>query len=185
MDVFDYYELNPEDPDSLTHEEFEELWNLKPESKLVLHLGGKDVVCPRYTKSYLNEYRYNSKPPEVESVLPPIIQRIFDAVKEMCPRVNQCLVNWYEEDGYIGYHSDDTRQLVKKSPIFSYSYGTAVRKFRLKNKNTGKIDFELPLKHNILIVMKNDCQDRYMHSAIKTAVKDGGRRVNVTFRCFA
>jgi hypothetical protein len=39
-------------------DQFEELWKLKPENKLLIKIAGKIVECPRYSKTYLKSYRF-------------------------------------------------------------------------------------------------------------------------------
>lgn len=175
-----------EDLDSMDAKEFEEAWSLKPKDKLILNFGGTQQVCPRYSITYMKDYKFNTNHVQFEDKLPPLFERIFQAAKKREPRLNQALVNWYEDDGYIGFHSDNTKPLVPQSPIFSYSYGPAIREFHLKDKITNKVEYRYIIQHNRLIIMKGGCQDRYLHSAIKSRGKDGenGRRINITFRCF-
>lgn len=187
MEYVDVFDLNiNSDLDSMTADEFEEAWKLKPENKLILNFGGSQQVCPRYSVTYMKDYKFNANHVLFEKNLPPLFDRIFQAAKLREPRLNQALVNWYEDDGYIGFHSDNTRPLVPNSPIFSYSYGPAIREFHLKSKASNKVELKYILQHNRLIIMKGGCQERYLHSAIKSRVRDGenGRRINLTFRCF-
>ena len=112
----------------------------------------------------------------------------------MNPDLNQSLVNWYEMDGSIGKHSDDTRQLKTNSEIFSFSFGPAKRTFTLEpkqNKQKSKKEetkYNKQLEHNTLVIMGGECQTTHCHSVpkkngnINNAVNE--RRLNVTFRCF-
>lgn len=181
-------DLKSDDADYLTSEEFDELWNLKPVNKLVLNFGGKDQVCPRYSRNYIRRYKFNSNNVEFSNEVPPIVQRVLDKANTRVSSYtfNQCLVNWYEDDGYIGYHSDDTRPLVYRSPIASYSYmkSNVVKEFALKSKATKTVDLLLPIKNNRLIIMEGSCQETHMHSALRSVTEEDGRRINITFRCF-
>ena len=67
--------------------------------------------------------------------MPDRILRLLDNyAKKLNPDLNQSLVNWYDSDGCIGKHSDDTRQLKVNSEIFSFSFGPAVRTLVLEPK---------------------------------------------------
>jgi alkylated DNA repair dioxygenase AlkB len=177
-------------PEGITYEEFEELWSMKPQDRLVLTFGGKEVRCPRYAMTYMRDYNFNHSKVNFSNTLPPIIDRIFQAAKQREPRLNQALVNWYEDDGYIGFHSDSTTQLIPLAPIFSYSFmpdgigPSDLKEFRLKNKSNNEIDVAFSLSHNSLLIMHNTCQQTHMHSALKYVSGKDGRRINVTFRCF-
>ena len=112
----------------------------------------------------------------------------------MNPDLNQSLVNWYESDGSIGKHSDDTRQLKPNSEIFSFSFGPGKRTFILEpkqNKQKSKNEepkYNIQLEHNTLVIMGGECQKSNCHSVpkkngiITNAVNE--RRLNITFRRF-
>lgn len=94
--------------------------------------------------------------------------------------VNFVLVNLYRDgNDYIGYHSDDEKDLDNKYPIVSLSFGEK-RIFLLKNKITGKI-YEKILENNSCILMKHPCQSLYKHSIPKRK-KINKPRINLTFR---
>ena len=44
------------DKHGLTMYEFEQLWSVKLLEKHKIKIMGKEIVCPRYTKSYLKEF---------------------------------------------------------------------------------------------------------------------------------
>lgn len=95
------------------------------------------------------------------------------------------LINWYDDGNhYIGKHSDDEKQIVPGSNIYSFSFGSSNRIFRIRdkyNKLRPFIDLEMP--HGTLIIMGGDMQKGYTHEVPKSKkVKD--RRINVTFRRF-
>lgn len=167
--------------------EFEELWTLKPEKKHKIKIAGKEIECPRYTINYLKTYKFSGLEHEAIMTMPPIIQRLFDFAKTINPNLNQSLVNWYEGNGYIGKHSDDQRQLILNSDIFSFSFGPAAKRtFVLQNKTKQDEDnfHVVNLEHNILIIMSGHCQNTHYHSVPKNKYDDKQRRINVTFRCF-
>ena len=119
--------------------------------------------------------------------LPPKIQQLLEWSKTEfnCMDLNQCLVNWYESNGSIGKHSDDTRQLKPDSEIFSFSFGPAKRTFILepKNKKNDHLEtFHFQLENNTLVIMGGKCQTTQYHYVPK--VNDSHQTINVTFRCF-
>ena len=92
------------------------------------------------------------------------------------------MINWYEPNGNIGKHSDDTRQLKYDSDIISLSFGAANRIFILKQKSVNQSEFHVHLENNTLVIMDGKCQSTQYHLVPKS--KSGGRRLRVTFRCF-
>jgi alkylated DNA repair dioxygenase AlkB len=176
-------------PSGLTLAEFEELFRLKPEEKLKIKIAGKEIYCPRYSKSYLKAYKFSGLNHEAESNLPKRVQKLLEYSQTLNKDLNQCLINWYEPDGSIGKHSDDTKQLKNDSEIFSFSFGPAVRTFILepKEKTERNKIYHVKLEHNVLVVMGGKCQETHYHSVPKMSQQSSekdGRRLNVTFRCF-
>lgn len=169
----------------ISMQQFEELWKLKPENKLLIKIAGKMIECPRYSKSYLNSYKFSGLNHEADLNPPKLIEKILRFAQTLNTSLNQCLTNWYEADGYIGKHSDDTKQLLDDSEIFSFSFGPARRIFTLEPKKSGK-KLRVELEHNILVIMGGKCQSTHRHYVEKVKNDDKliGRRVNVTFRCF-
>lgn len=169
--------------------EFEDLWKFKPAEKLKIKVGGVEIFCPRYSTSYLNNYRFSGLDHAADMNVPPLVQRLMDWCNKEYndPDINQALVNWYEEDGSIGKHSDDTRQLKANSSIYSFSFGPFVNKqFFLEPKDTNELQsYCVNLVHNTLLVMCGECQKTHYHRVPKTPPNgQDQRRVNVTFRCF-
>ena len=115
--------------------DFDLLWELIPEEKHKVRMGGRLVEVPRYSQSYLRNYSYTGNIARAKP-LPDILRPFLNYAREYDERFNQILVNWYEDGhNYIGPHSDDERQLIQNSPIMSISLGQE-RKFRIRNKRT-------------------------------------------------
>lgn len=177
---------NDNDRFGLTMNEFEDLWKQKPDKKLQIKIAGKLIDCPRYSKSYLQPYKFSGLDHEADMNLPERIQQLLEYCKKnLNPFLNQSLVNWYEPDGSIGKHSDDTKQLRPDSEIFSFSFGPATRTFILepKKKDLNSKIYHIKLEHNTFIIMGGKCQQTHYHSVPKVN-NDFNRRLNVTFRCF-
>jgi alkylated DNA repair dioxygenase AlkB len=168
--------------EGLTIEQFEELWKLKPENKLLIKIAGKLIECPRYSKSYLKSYRFSGLDHKADLNPPELVNKLLKFAQTINGDLNQCLANWYETDGYIGKHSDDTKQLKHDSEIFSFSFGPARRMFILEPKNGGR-ELKVELGHNVLVIMGGKCQITHRHSVerVKDDDKLNGRRVKVTF----
>jgi alkylated DNA repair dioxygenase AlkB len=166
-------------------DQFEELWKLKPENKLLIKIAGKIVECSRYSKTYLKSYRFSGLDHEADLNSPELVRKLLEYSQTLNVDLNQCLANWYEADGYIGKHSDDTKQLLNDSEIFSFSFGPARRMFTLEPKKSGK-RIKVVIEHNVLVIMGGKCQLTHRHSVerVKNDDKLNGRRLNVTFRCF-
>lgn len=111
----------------------------------------------------------------------PFLNHIKEYInEELKIPVNFVLVNLYQDgNDYIGYHSDDEKDLDGKYPIVSLSFGT-MRPFFLKHKVSGKVH-EYLLSNNSCVLMKHPCQKLYKHSLPKRKkIKDP--RINLTFR---
>ena len=181
-----FRKLRVENDCGLTMDDFEELWQHKPSDKLQVKYNDVLVNCPRYSTSYLQPYKFSGLNHEANMNMPERIKKLFEYCKtNLNPSLNQSLVNWYEPNGSIGKHSDDTRQLMPNSEIFSFTFGPAVRTFRLEPKfnNLENKIYHIKVEHNTLIIMGGRCQHTHMHSVPKV-FNDNNRRLNVTFRCF-
>ena len=121
---------------------FDELMAIKPEQRGKVKIMGKDIDVPRYQKTYGKNYTFSG------------IKHIADPIPDILEKVrlwtnglgygffNQVLVNWYDDgNSYIGKHSDDERELIKGSPVFSISLG-AERNFRIRPKKDVNALFE-------------------------------------------
>lgn len=80
----------------------------------------------------------------------------------------------------IGWHSD-REEKGSTSSIASISLG-AVRPFLLKNISTGEV-FEYKLENGSLFLMKEGCQENYLHCLPPVPTLNEGR-INFTFRLF-
>jgi alkylated DNA repair dioxygenase AlkB len=113
--------------------EFENVWNLHPESFEQIRMFGNSIAAPRWSKAYGQDYRYSGtlhRASPVPDMLMPLLAWSKVKVDE---RVNGVLVNWY--DGSLGHkigaHRDDEKELVVGAPIITISFGES-RTFRLR-----------------------------------------------------
>ena len=135
------------------------------------------------------QYRYRDAPGGAVRGFNDTIQKIQQAAQEWHYRqwktkveFNVCLLNYYEDGQQrIGWHSD-REEIGRTTPIASVSLG-ATRQFLIRSKENGVQDrASLDLLNGSLVLMKNVCQMKYLHSVPKqNEVKHG--RINLTFRC--
>lgn len=94
---------------------------------------------------------------------------------------NFVLANRYRDGSdYVGWHSDDERDLVNRGMIASLSLG-ATRTLRLRNNKTREVQ-SICLKHGSLLLMYGCCQENFKHTLTKTA-RLVTERVNLSYRC--
>ncbi len=173
----------------LDTESFEALWKLKPTVRPTIIMFDKHIQVPRYYQNYGRDYKFSGVHNtclEVPNILQPYLDYCNQIETEY--QFNGILVNWYPDGkSYIGFHSDDEKQLVKDSPIYCFSFGQP-RRFVLLEKTGEKLRKEFTLSNNSYIVMGGQCQKYYKHSIPKiirkSELENCGRRISVTLRCF-
>lgn len=93
---------------------------------------------------------------------------------------NGILINCYNDGTQsIGKHSDDEK-FLDKTGVIAISYG-ATRKFRIRDKQTGKIVKDLYTHSNQVIHMSGDFQKEFTHE-IPVEKKVLSTRYSLTFR---
>jgi len=113
-------------------------------------------------------------PNDNEDIIPDDLQLYLDWFSEYHGngnKFNQIVINWYEdsENHYIGWHSDNVKQLIDNSPIVSITLGTK-RPFSIKNILTNEIDIFNP-DHNEYIIMEGNFQNEFKHAVLKKTSK--------------
>lgn len=94
---------------------------------------------------------------------------------------NGILINKYENgEESIGKHSDDEKALDKTAGVVAISVGS-VRKFRIRNKQTGDLVMDVPTESCKIIQMWGDFQKEFTHE-IPVEKKVKGTRYSFTFR---
>lgn len=149
----------------------------------ILHLFGKKIPSPRCVL-WMGDpgitYRYSGVD-HVASGWHPLIASIRDKLKASTGiAFNSVLGNLYRDgNDYMGWHCDNEKTLGPQPTIASVSFG-ATRPFVFKHKKT-KEKHKLVLTSGSLLIMKNQCQDEWLHTLPKVA-KLTEPRVNLTFR---
>lgn len=168
--------------DTTTH--FDKIWSLKPEQKPTIRLFNKLIETPRYYNSFGKDYKFsntNCISQEIPDVLKPYLNFCNENNDDSKYEYNGILVNYYDgPEHYIGYHSDDEKELVKNSDIYCFSLGDS-RDFCLKSNKTKEV-FKIKLMNNSLVIMGGTCQNTHKHSIPKR--KKAKKRISITVRKF-
>ena len=166
-----------------------ESWEMCPTDFVEVKLFGNSTKLARHQKTYgVGGYSFSGQTTDAEP-MPDIVTSVMNKVKELLreERFNMCLANWYLSGAmHCGFHSDDTTQLVPRSPIACVSWG-ADRRFKVqpkpfKNSSEDLKSFSTMMSDGDLVVMGGNCQSTHKHAIPKMA--SAGKRVSYTFRCF-
>lgn len=179
----DIYDIIPENI-QVSNTLFKELWNLHPKERSTIKIFGKVMKVPRYQESYGQDYFYSGKNHKAREITHPYLKKLMKWIcKDSGKKYQQLLINWYENgQHYIGAHSDDEKQLVKNSAIYSFSFGNA-RDFVIQSRKGISVYRKvIQMENNTLLIMKGEMQSYYKHSVPKRA--NTKRRINITFRLF-
>ena len=98
----------------------------------------------------------------------------------MIKKFNGILINRYKDgNNYIGPHSDNEKNLDEQG-VIAISVG-AIRKFRIRDKQTKKIIIDIPTNSYELMHMGGKFQEEFVHEIpIQKKVKE--ERYSFTFR---
>lgn len=149
-----------------------------------IRLFGREVDSPRLS-CWIGDpqatYTYSGTrftPQPWPDVLQPLRARLQ---RELGVNFNSVLGNLYRDGrDYMGWHSDNERELGARPVIASVSLG-ATRRFVLKRRDGSSLKLALDLQHGSLLAMAGDTQAHYRHALPATA-KPIGPRINLTFR---
>lgn len=164
---------------------FLELSNLEWKQEII-SMFGKSILCPRKTillgeKAGLS-YRYSGQT-KVSSEWSPSFSAMVSRISGYCGHpFNVALLNLYRDgNDYIGFHSDDEKDMELSAKIASVSFGLT-RNFVLKHKKT-KEEASIALCHGDLLVMGGTTQKLWKHSIPKLRRGVAATpRINVTLR---
>ncbi len=126
-------------------------------------------------------YNYSTSKTPSKQLLPCLVQLLAYINTKFNSDYNGILINKYANgDDYIGKHSDDEHGLDSRVGVISLSYG-AIRKFRIRNKQTGKIEMDIPTDPRKIIQMSGMFQKEFTHE-IPVEKKIKNVRYSMTFR---
>lgn len=111
----------------------------------------------------------------------PVLQRTKELIEHVLEvEFNSCLINHYRTGtDYMGWHSDNEKELGEKPFIASLSLG-ALRKFKCKKKDSDE-QIDVCLETGSLLLMKGRFQQDWKH-ALPKSLKVQEARLNLTFR---
>ena len=164
---------------------FDELMKISLTSKHKVVNEDKEIEIPRkigYFSNLGEDYAYANLVLKGQVWEPVLLKIKAELEGRLNCEFNSVLVNLYRDgNDTIDWHSDAEKQLGENPTIASVNFG-ASRLFKFKEKKKGeKAKFEYLLEHGTVIVMKNECQTKYLHSIRRdhTVVKP---RFNLTYR---
>ena len=168
---------------------FEKLivYNTDEDSKIVIF--GKEIEIPRKQVAYGEPGTfYNFSGLKVNAISWNSNDELCKALQSLKNEINKqfnfdfnfVLINRYANgDDYIGYHTDDEKDLSEESPIISVTFG-AERDFKFKNKKTDEV-VDIVLHHGSCLGMMYPTNKYWKHSLPKRKnIKSP--RINLTFR---
>lgn len=167
-------------------------YNSDEESKIKIH--GKEIKIPRSQVAYGDpgvSYKFSGIKVEARSwdqdtELCNLLRCLKNKVEKFIgQKFNFVLINRYANGNeYIGFHSDDERDIVEGSSIVGISLG-AEREFKFKPKKFIPVNIpenlEITLANGSIVTMNYPTNDHWMHSIPKRA-KIRTPRISLTFR---
>lgn len=183
MDCVDLYSnfYNKDEADKY----FSELSKLNLTSKLEAKLDGSIIEIPRkmgYFSDNGEDYPYANLILKGQTWEKVLVDIRTDLEKKLNLKFNSVLVNLYRDgNDTINWHSDSEPQLGKNPTIASVNFG-ASRVFKFKEKVKGEKDkHDFLLEHGTVFIMKDDCQEKWLHS-IRRDSSVTMPRFNLTYR---
>lgn len=150
--------------------------------RLMREVSWEHSMAARRTASFGVPYDY-AQMSYPEKPMHPALAPVQDALEARLGfRFNNCLLNHYpDERSKMGFHADETKDLVPGTGVAIVSVG-AERKisFRDRNKERHR-SYVLP--PGSLLYMEPEVQDEWVH-AIKRRRRPAGPRVSLTWRSF-
>jgi len=152
-------------------------WKQKP-----IKIFGKSVLQPRLTAYYgeraytysgvtLHPLPWNKPLLQIKEKIEPLVNTQFNGV----------LLNLYRDgQDYMGWHSDDEKELAPGAVISSLSFGET-RRFVFRRRDNHQIKVELNLGDGDFLIMGGETQKFWQHYVPKSA-KSTQPRINLTFR---
>jgi len=154
--------------------------DIKPEIKVY------NKVCHQqrnvgYYSDVSKHYNYSTTKTPAKKMHPCLTELLSYVNRRFRCEFNGILINKYTcGEEYIGKHSDDETGLDPSVGVLAISVG-AVRKFRVRNKETGDIEIDVPTDPSQIIQMAGNFQREFTHE-IPVEKKVKGVRYSLTFR---
>ena len=170
-------------PSDVADELFEECKSKVPWDIEIVPLFGKNFIAPRLSRALADSgctYRYRGSQLNTVGFTKGLDRLRKQLEKETSAPYNYILANRYRcGNDYVGWHSDDERDLGQYPVIASLSLGET-RKFRIASK-TNRQKHAISMHHGSLLVMYGNSQSDFKHTLSKTKIPVG-ERINLSFR---
>ena len=163
-------------------------YNSAEESKVLIR--GQYIDIPRTQTAYGDPgtyYKFSGNVVKAKNwlekgLIESILQDIVHKLEIYCgTKFNFVLINKYADGTkYIGFHSDDEKDLGPEPKIAGVSFGQT-RPIYFQNKVTGDTDVKQDLEPGSVVVMNHPTNVHWRHSIPKTS-KQMGTRISLTFR---
>lgn len=168
---------------TFNHEQFQDFWNLHPEAYHTIMIRGKEIPTPRWQQAYGKNYSYTGSKNNALPISEELSPFLEWSQENIHSDLNGLLLNWYEgqRKHYIGAHRDDTRELVKGSPIVTISLGEE-RIFRMRPYGQ-KGYRDVVISQGSVLIIPWETNLIWTHEVPHFA-KYQGRRISITLRVF-
>lgn len=179
-----------------TLDDFQTVWQKHPPQVGRIFVNGIEYSMRRYNQTFGQSYSFSGQTLEaapIDSI--PQVAAVVDSINRIAEnaalryRYRMCLVNWYEPGHHINPHSDDEPQIIRKSPIFSISWGqTRIFRFTSRIQERGIVQTaDFLLGNGDLAIMGGELQMTHKHEIPPVPVEELARtstRINFTLRSF-
>lgn len=149
-----------------------------------LMMYGRECHMQRSVAFFSDEsigYRYSGQIARAQPLTSELSALLSYVNERFQATYNGILVNKYANgEEYISKHSDDEHALDPRNGVMAISVG-AVRKFRVRSKETGAIVVDVPTEPATILNMCGDFQKEFTHE-IPVEKRVDGVRYSFTFR---
>ncbi|MEM7355072.1 MAG: alpha-ketoglutarate-dependent dioxygenase AlkB [Acidobacteriota bacterium] len=141
-----------------------------------------DRMAARRTASFSEPYNY-SQMTYPAAAIPSALSSVIELLRERLGiTFNNCLLNFYKTgDNRMGFHSDDTTNLVRGTGVAILSLGNP-RSITYRSKADKAVQHSFVLRPGSLLYMDSLVQEHWLHGIRKQ--KDAGPRISLTWRAF-
>jgi len=142
-----------------------------------------ESMAARKTASFGVPYNYSQMSYPAAPMHPALVPVVVSLQERLDVSFNNCLLNYYETgENRMGFHSDDTSDLVEGSGVAIISLGTQ-RDITYRKKDNKEIQVSFALKPGSLLYMDSILQTEWTHAIKKD--KCAGTRISLTWRAFS
>ncbi len=151
-------------------------------STLVNEVEWDRSMSARLTASFGVPYNYRQMVYPAAPMHPALIP-VVDALRaRLGITFNNCLLNYYLDGrGKMGFHADETTDLVRDSGVAIVSLGYA-RKISFRRQDNIEVRYKRLLPPGSLLFMKHAVQDEWVHAIKRERYAEP--RISLTWRCF-